>query len=505
MMDAKGGIGMEILINKADQLPIYIQIYQQLKRQILSGQLSEGTVLLPERKLAVELGVNRTTILNAYNKLKLDNLITSKVGQGTVVCAKIEKKVEIFEPQWSQLFNSRLQEFNNDVVAKMFSHMGDKQMISFALGMAEPSLMPKLPFDELDKYYNKNNNLLSQTPIAGDIELRETICDLLSKENTNVTAEQVMILTGSQQGIDIAARLFLESGDIVFAEAPTYFLALQSFKGVGAKIIEVPTDHNGMKMETLEQLIKRYHPKCIYTVPNYQNPSSCCMSLDRRKRLVELSWQYGVMILEDDAYAYLGFYEKDLPSLFQLDTRGYVVCFRTFSKTICSGIRLGYMLAHKNIIVQASMVRQCMDIHPNSISQWLVSAYIRSGQYEQHIECIRSDYKIKSEWMHKVLLQNAPDTMTWTKPIGGFYFWCQIPKEVKASELLIECIKQGVVFMPGIPFFVFQNGENFIRLNFTTPSKKQIQIGISILCNTIKQLINKNENSIHTTSCMPIY
>jgi DNA-binding transcriptional MocR family regulator len=165
------------------------------------------------------------------------------------------------------------------------------------------------------------------------------------------------------------------------------------------------------------------------------------------------------------------------------------------------------MVAHKNIIEQACMVRQNMDIHPNNISQWLINEFIKSGQYEDHIHYIKKEYKEKCDHMHNVLLRHAPETMVWSKPIGGYYIWCQLPKEVHASELLLLCIKEGVAFMPGLPFFVFEKGENYIRLNFTTPTVEQIQTGIPIICSNIKKLIDKEmkENNISASNYLPIY
>ncbi|QHQ62477.1 aminotransferase class I/II-fold pyridoxal phosphate-dependent enzyme [Anaerocolumna sedimenticola] len=500
---------MDILLDKTLKQPIYIQIYEQIRLKIMSGEMEEGTVLPPERKLAVKLGVNRSTILNAYNRLKAEELIESRVGQGTVVSVNAEERNEIVKPKWNQLFNNRLDDFNNNMISRLFPLLGKKDIISFALGMANPDLIPELPFAELaDITKDKaNREILSQTPVAGNEELRENICKLLAKESITCTPEEIMVLTGSQQGIDIATRIIIQPGDVVIVEAPTYFLALESFKSAGAKIIEVPIDNNGMQMEGLEQLFIKYHPKCIYTIPNCQNPSSCSMSLVRRKKLLELAYRYDVFILEDDAYAGLGFTGKTLPTLYQLDTNGYVLLLRTFSKTICSGIRLGYMAAHKRMIAQCCFVRQNMDIHPNTISQWLICEYIKSGTYEVHLKKIKEEYLKKCNLMHNELLNHAPVGLSWSKPSGGYYFWCHLPKEIRTSELLVLCIRDGVAFMPGIPFFTYENGENYMRLNFTTPTARQIQKGIPILCSNMKKLINTDtmENRLSPSNFLPLY
>lgn len=441
--------------------------------------------------------------------MKEEELIDAKIGQGTIVIAKTEARSQISEPTWNQLFTNRMDDYNGDMLGRMFAHLDKRDVISFALGMADPRLTPALPFDKLAEYtkISTNKNALLQTPVAGDLELRRNLCELLAEEDITCTTEQMMLLSGSQQGIDIAARILIQPGDIVFAEAPTYFLALQSFQAAGARIIEVPTDKNGIRTDNLEQLLKRYQPKCIYTIPNYQNPSSCCMSLDRRKKLVELAQRHDFIILEDDAYAGFGYEEKELPCLFQLDQKGYVVYLRTFSKSVYSGIRLGFMVAHKNIIAQACMVRQSMDIHPNSISQWLMNEFIISGNYKLHLKNIKNEYKEKMNIMHQTLLRHAPEQMLWTKPAGGYYYWCRLPGDVKASELLMQCIKEGVAFMPGIPFFHHDKEDEYIRLNFTVPSIQQIQTGIPVICSNIRKLMRTKdqESVISRNEYYPVY
>lgn len=500
---------MEIKIDKSKKQPIYQQIYDQLKSQIYSGELKFKELLPPERKLALELDVNRTTILNAYNKLKQEELIDSKVGQGTTVSFQAKDRPQIQEPEWNQFFNSRLSELNRNMIGKLMPLLGKNHVLSFALGMADPSLIPDLPFHKLAALtaLPENRRVLSQTPVAGSEELRRNICGFLKKDNIPCSEEQVMVLTGSQQGIDLCARVLVKPGDVVVVESPSYFLAFNSFKSVGAELMEVPMDESGMLLDRLEKILKRYHPKLIYTVPTYQNPSSYSMNLQRRKKLLELAYRYQVLIIEDDAYGGIGYDTCGLPSLFQMDTNGYVIYLKTFSKTICSGLRLGFMLAHKRLIAQCCMLRQNVDIHPNSISQYLVSEFIQSGEYEKHLKYVIQVYKKRRDVMEQALNKHVPKEVLWIKPQGGFYYWCQLPRQVNASELFIMCARQGVVFMPGIPFFLQGNGEHFMRLNFTTPKPDEIETGIGVIGSNIKKLMRKYQKAddIDPGSYMPIY
>lgn len=499
---------VKIVLEKNKKQPLYMQLFEQLRAQIYSGELKYKELLPPERKLALELNVNRTTILNAYNKLKQEELIDSRIGQGTTVSYQIKENAQLLEPEWNQFFNSRLSELNSKMIGKLMPLLGKTDAISFALGMAEPELIPDLHFEKLAyKATKSQESLLSQTPVAGSDELRKSICAFLKNKQFSCSPEQIMITTGSQHAIDLCARVLIQPGDMVVVESPSYFLAINSFKSVGAELLEVRMDACGMQMNRLEQLLKRYHPKLIYTIPNYQNPSSYTLSLARRKKLLELAQRYNVLIIEDDAYGSLNYEAEELPSLFQMDSSGYVIYLKTFSKTICSGIRLGFMLAHKRMIAQCCMLRQNVDIHPNNISQHLVHEFIKSGEYEKHLKYINAVYQKRRDVMHQALSKHAPKEVEWVKPQGGYYFWCKLPRQVNTSELFVLCAKQGVVFMPGVPFFLEGNGEHYMRLNFTTSKESEIEDGIAVICSNIKKLMGKRQDGYDTDpgSFIPVY
>lgn len=242
----------------------------------------------------------------------------------------------------------------------------------------------------------------------------------------------MLFFTLRLQGIDLAARVLIEPGDIVIVEAPSYFLALQSFKAAGARVIEIPMDENGMKVASLEKYVQRYHPKCIYTIPEYQNPSSICMSLENRKKLLEIAYKYEIIIIEDNAYRELGYDDESINSISALDDNGYVIYLSTFSKRVCPGLRLGYLVADKQIVEKCSMVRQTIDVHPSTIFQWLVEEYISSGELDKHTKVICEEYREKREEMQASLLKYAPKDLKWDKPKGGYYFWCTLPRGIKS-------------------------------------------------------------------------
>lgn len=498
---------MEIVLNKESKLPIYVQIAEQIKKQIFMKELRPGMRLEPERKLAVKLDVNRSTILNAYEKLKQEGFIMSKVGQGTVVLDGNQREDVKSEPCWNQLFTNQVKAFDTLLLTETMPLLDPRNVISFGLGIASIEDEPRLPVSELAVEIEKNPHCkaLSMAPIGGFLSLRELLAKKMINQGVSCSANQIIIVSGSQQGIDLAARILIEPGDIVVVEAPTYFLALQSFKAAGARIMEIPMDEDGMRMDHLELMLKRYHPKMVYTMPNYQNPSSYCMSLERRKLLIELAQRHDIIIIEDDAYAEFVYDIEPLPSLASLDSSGHVISLRTFSKTISPGLRLGYMVAHKKIIEMCCMVRQGEDVHPNSISQWLVEKYLESSNVESHIQHVCECYQNKRNLMYDALQKYAPMGMSYYKPKGGFYLWCKLPKHVSAMKLLERTLKRNVSFMPGNSFFLSGEGDSYIRLNFSYPKVKEIREGIRILCEEAELLRTDNQKELDRLDIVPMY
>lgn len=501
------GIGLEIVLDKESKLPIYVQIAEQIKKQILMKELLPGMKLEPERKLANELSVNRSTILNAYEKLKKEGLIVSKVGQGTVVLDGNQRENVETKPCWNQLFSSQVKAFDSLLLKDTLPLLDPSNVISFGLGIARAEEEPKLPIYDLAKEVEKDPECraLSITPIGGFLSLREILAKRLVKQGISCSSNQVIVLSGSQQGIDLAARILIEPGDIVAVEAPSYFLALQSFRAAGARIMEIPVDEEGMRMDHLELMLKRYHPKMIYTMPNYQNPSTYCMSLERRKNLIELARRHDIMILEDDAYGEFVYDDKPLPSLASMDMSGHVISLRTFSKTISPGLRLGYMVADENVIKMCCMVRQGEDVHPNSISQWLVERYLEITDLDQYIKHICKAYQKKRDLMFDALVSYAPAGMSFYRPRGGIYIWCELPKHVSAVKLLERTLKRKVSFMPGNSFFLSEEGDSYIRLNFSYPKEREIREGIRVLCEEVEILSKVHQKELNHLDIVPMY
>lgn len=492
---------MKVELNRDSDTPFYMQIFGQIKRQIIAGEIMPGFRLPPERKLAESLGINRTTVLNAYRELKAEGLIGSRVGRGTVVLSTLRDEAALLgdrvpEPPWNQVFSKYAHGIDSFIVQDLLTLANRKDVISFATGIASPDSGPiqALAGIENEIVQHKNYRGLLHSPTEGFSVLRELICGLMQPRGVYCQHDEVMLLAGSQQGIDLTARIMLDPGDIVLVEEPSFFPAFQAFKAAGVRVVGVPVDDRGMRVDMLEPILYRYRPKLVYTIPNFHNPTGSEMSLERRKQLLELAYKHRVLILEDDAYADLCYDGQPLPTLKSMDSDGYVIYLSTFSKTIYSGLRLGWMVAHKKAVKKFAAAKQIMDLHSSSLSQWIVERFVTNGGLKRHIPEICKEYRIKRDAMYDALVQYAPPDALWNRPRGGYYIWCRLPDKVAAKHLITEAAKRKVAFVPGTAFYITEQGDNYIRLNFTFAPLKDITEGVKRLGEAMKVLVEKNDD-----------
>ncbi len=489
---------MKIDICRDSKTPVYIQIAGQIRRQIETGELAAGHRLPSERRLAESLGVNRTTVLNAYNELKAEGLLGAHVGNGTIVSAPDgaadREHGEQGEPVWNQLFSRYAGRFDSGLIGELLELASRTDFISFATGIASPDCGPAEMLRELERelYRKENVRALMHSPTEGFFSLRRAMCALMRKRGVYCGPEEVMMLAGSQQGIDLTARVFVDPGDIVVLEEPTYFPAIQVFRTAGARIMTVPVDENGMRVDVLEQLLGRYRPKLIYTIPTYQNPTGAVMDLGRRKRLVGLAAKNNAVVLEDDAYGELSYEGAQPPLLKALDGNGHVVYLSTFSKNVYSGLRLGWIVADRRIVKAFSSSKQLTDLHSSSLSQWMIERFITDGMLEEHLGRISAEYKERRDILLRALSRFAPPGLSWNRPAGGYYVWCRLPEGLSSAALVAKAAEYKVSFVPGAPFHYSGSGDDCFRLNFTYAPKSRIEEGVEKLCLAIGELAAEN-------------
>jgi len=488
---------MRITVNRNVSTPVYLQIKNQIRDMIFSGELIEGFSLPPERKLADILRVNRSTVIKAYQELKAEGLIESHVGKGTVILPQISNEslpneANINPIQWYQYFNENANSNNGHVISDIMEKTSYDNIISFAGGFPSTDFYPIQAMKEIQDrlFKNYSKEIFLQCPVEGHYPLRDSISQLLKNRQISASPKEIMILSGSQQGLDFVARVFINPGDIVIVEEPTYLGAIQIFRSAGAKIIGVPIDKDGMRVDILEGLLVRHKPKLIYTLPNFQNPSGVTMSLERRYKLLNMAYNYRIPIIEDDPYGELRYDGLTVPSLKALDNHDYVIYLSTFSKVLFLGLRIGWIAGPQQVLSKFAFLKQITDLHVNTPGQWTLDNFIRQGCYEDHLHLIRDEYALRRDIMLESLEKHRLPNMKWNKPEGGFYIWCRLPKNIIQTKLITKASEKGVTYVPGEAFYPYgTQGESYIRLNFTFSNPNQIRAGIKRLMEAIEETI----------------
>ena len=500
--EKEGRDSMRLTINKKSSIPVYLQIRNQIRDMILEGILEPGFRLPSERKLAETLGVNRSTVLNAYRDLKADDLIGAKVGQGTVVL-KIEtfRKEETHLPRvhklpWSQLLGASALRMQQPLVSDILKTANRKDAISFAAGFLAQTRDPVEELLEVQSRLLKDygSTMLQYSSTQGHLPLRESLCRLMQNRGMRVSPEELIVLSGSQQAIDLTARILIDPGDIVIVEEPTFFSALQIFQSAGARIISVPVDSRGMKMDFLESVLGRVKPKFIYTIPTFQNPSGAVMDIKRRRQLLDLAYRYQVPILEDDPYGELRYDGDHLPTLKGLDQHGYVIYASTFSKIMFPGLRIGWVAANAEMIRQLILAKQMADLHTNTLGQWIMDDFLRSGLLQNRIKIVTKESRESRDLAVEALNKYALEGFKWEVPEGGIYIWCQLPEAIDPDRLAEKAGSKKVVFVPGKIFYAGYTSSHSIRLSFTSPPKAMIKTGIKLLMEAAKEVVEEQKS-----------
>lgn len=369
-------------------------------------------------------------------------------------------------------------------------------VISLAGGMPDPATFPTEELNEVVKQILAKNSAraLQYSSTEGLPELREFLLNWLVEDNKKAELDNIMITSGSQQGLDLVSKVLLDPGDIVIVELPSYLAALNAFRSYGGGMVGIPMDDEGMQIEILEETLAQLKTegkrvKLIYTISNFQNPTGVTMSLPRRKRILEIARKFKVFILEDNPYEKLRFEGEPLPSIYSLDNEGYVISLGTFSKILCPGLRLAWVLGDKEIIGKLVIMKQATDLCTAILNQLIAYEYCRQNDIDKNIESNVQIYRKKRDAMLEALNKYFPTEASWTKPEGGFFVFATLPEFIDTDEMFLEAIEEKVAYISGVPFFANGKGQNTMRLSFCYPSEKDIKEGIKRLGQVIKKKI----------------
>ena len=370
-------------------------------------------------------------------------------------------------------------------IRELLALTADPSIISFAGGLPAAELFPIDKWIEASNKVMKNNGAaaLQYGPTDGYARLREHCVTRMEKVGCkDVKPEDIQILSGSQQGLDFVPRIFIDPGDCIIVESPTYLGALNAFKAYEPKFLQVALDEDGMILEDLEEKLKNHdNVKFIYVISDFQNPSGKTWTLERRKGLIELANKYDVMILEDNPYGELRFEGEVQPSLRSLDTEDRVIFMGTFSKIFSPGIRVGWFNAAPKVLEKFNLVKQGADLQTSTTTQMILSQFLDDNDLEAHIDQIIKVYGKRKNVMVDAMKKYFPEEVTFTNPEGGLFLWVTLPEGLNARDIAVKAIEQKVAFVPGGAFYPESPEENHFRLNYSCMPEDKIEEGIKRL------------------------
>ena len=389
-------------------------------------------------------------------------------------------------------FSKRIAMMDTSIVRDVLALTAKPDIISFAGGLPAPEAFP---LEELRRSADKvfrtcGPAALQYGPSRGILSLRQKLALRHQKMDISCTEDDVLLVSGSQQGLDLAGKVFLEPGDLVLCENPTYLAALTAFRAYECDFLPIDTDDEGMILEDLEQKLST-HPKAklMYVIPTFQNPTGKTWSLERRKGVLALAQRYGLPILEDNPYGDLRYEGQSVPTLKSMDTTGLVTYMGSFSKILSPGLRLGWLIASPELIDKYASAKECSDLQANTLGQLVTDTYLEDYDLDENIRRVSALYRRRRDLMLACLEAELPEGATYTHPQGGLFLWVTLPEQVDPTALMPRVTERKVAYIPGQPFFAGQDVHCCLRMNYSNAEEDQIVWGVEAMCQVFRDVL----------------
>lgn len=388
-------------------------------------------------------------------------------------------------------FAKRIEALKASEIREILKITEREEVISFAGGLPAPELFPVEELKEVAVRVleESGKKALQYSTTEGYQPLRRQIAGRMNRNfRTRFAADNVLITSGSQQGLDFLGKLFIDDDDVILCESPTYLAAISAFKAYRPRFIEVPTDDGGMKLDALEAILQTTPKvKFIYVIPDFQNPTGKTWPIERRQQFMQLVQQYDIPVIEDNPYGELRFENETPPSLQSFDDKGLVICLGTFSKTFCPGMRIGWIAADSRVIGKCILIKQGADLCTSIKTQMELAYYLEHYDFDANVKKIVDVYRGRRDAMLAALAEMLPPGVKYTRPQGGLFLWLELPESINATELLHKCLQHDVAFVPGDSFFPNGGVTNTLRLNYSNMPEDRIREGVKRLCAAIRQ------------------
>jgi DNA-binding transcriptional MocR family regulator len=442
--------------------PVYRHISQALERCITDGELTQGTKLPAERALAQALNVSRATVVSAYRELESRGLVRGYVGRGTFVSATPDQSGAPFA--WRGKVAAAALRTDDSVLRDLVGSSTDSTLLAVGAGIPAIDRFPADAFRRaLDRVLRRDGRVVwGHGKTEGSTGLRESIA-----RRFGGAPENVLVLAGAHQGLDLLARCLIDPDDTVIVDRPGYLGAIHTFRAAGARL--VGWDIMRHDLDELEDLLVRYRPKLIYTNPTFQNPTGWTMSVKLRREFLALAGRHRVPVIEDDTYRELSLGGPPPPSLHSLDAQSIVIYLSSFSKTLAPGLRLGWLTAAEPIVDQLALIKQRADPHMQNLVQLVVREFIDDGTFDRHLIDLREEHRRRRDALTSALERHGANSLLrWRVPDGGLYLWCRLSQRINAATVLKRTLTESVAFVHGQPFYVDHAGDRELRLCFSS-------------------------------------
>ena len=495
---------MDIKINKQNKIPVYRQITEQLRQQILSGAIPAGNTLPSERALGQLLGIHRNTVVRAYSELKSEDWIASRQGVGYVVVPhgsdgekpdaagrKRGKRVN-----WVGEIKSEYLDLEK-TFDDLFQRFSNETRYSLGSGIASCEIFEreKVAGDIAHLLAEAGKSQYFYSPYKGDRALRQKIVSFLSAKGVRASAGEIQILSETNQALDFIATLLVRKGDTVLMEEPVSPDAYRAMELAGGRVYTVPVDEDGMRCDILESLVVREKPRLIFVNSSFHDPTGNILSPERRRRIVEISDTYRIPIVEEDAASELVYEGEKLPPIKSLDTTGNIIYIYSFSLSFLPGLTLAFVVADKKLINSLSYLVSVRLMSTDWLTQELLGLYLDNGTYHRSLEAFRTNYREKQQLVCDKLDAMRHLGVSYRRPRGGIYIWCKLPDGVDSKSFVSRAYNMGVSLLPGYVFYPRRNGgRDHVRINYSYEPKQRLAAGMDVMRAALEaELAQKNE------------
>jgi 2-aminoadipate transaminase len=474
---------MNLTLDRHSDLPLYRQIAEQIRALIRSGVLSAGCRLPTVRQLAADHGLTRLTVQSGYAELQMQGLIESFVGRGTFVAKWAQMIPPVSAAPISALEQSPVEPatwHNQSLLAELVLMTEQADLLSLAQAIPDPATYPTRELRHALQAVLDQPDALSYGPIQGEHSLREQISRLLLERSIAASPDTLLVCSGAQQGIDVALRALAQPGEVILAEEPVYPGIIELAATRGQRVVTIPMDQDGIQLTALEAACIAHHPRLLYTVPTFHNPTGLSLVAARREALLALAHTYDLSIVEDDVYGMLSYEDPAPVPLKALDRTGTVIYITSFSKSLAPGLRLGTLVANPEQVRRLAAAKQSCDLICSPLLQRALALYLRRGHFAAHLQRVRTHYRERRDALILALDRYLPGC-SYTRPSGGLSVWVTLPEHLDESDFCREALDRGVGVARGQAFFVRPQQRGYLRLSFGSHTPTQIQEGMRIL------------------------